>query len=749
MFFMIIPWFAFAQSMVEKNSSKLFKDIEDFSRAVGRSFGDEVTINTFATDGVHIVFWIIILACFVSSFWFLKELGRVSRRKKRNFPSLISNILPEAAAFVFSCGVAIYFLGYAYGGTAGNWMTLTLRAALSSFEMFLSKSNLIGIADNCKSDSLYMFFFAFFHASAVMISMAFAVTCFGKRIMDWMRGLVWCYSPSKPVLNVFWGFNEKSILLAKDIYTKTNGKERIVFIDLPQGDDDGRVGQSFSGILGLLSYKTNIAKQISDMKYLLLRSSMSLASIDTVNKEILQEMNIGKLDKFMKVAGTVNFFVFTNDEVLNLRSALNLLDSKIGKNIDCLYCSGRKTKVTSLQEECQKDGKLRLIDDSKESVMELAMRKNAGGGYYAHPINFVTVNTQLGYVDSSFTSLIIGFGTTGQDMLRFLYEFSAFPDSNGKKAPVKFFVCDSKVDETKGNLYQEIPALPHLEACGEIEFLPYNIGTNMFYEKILSIIEQLNYVVIATGDDSRNLHIAAMMYELALQHRILEFCNFKIFVRLYESENEYMFQKTIDAYTIGNIQIIEYFGGPRDIYTKQWIVDDEEGGLSDKFYKSYCSVSKSSYLPHRERRKKEIESENIKILGFRKLNRKLMQDRANCKHCYTKEVLLGLYNKAEIPELPKWPLQAGVISPKEQGYWNQKLMNASICEHLRWNASHVMMGYMPMSIEEVTVGCTCNEKTKKHLCIADWNDLPQKPDYKEYDYMVVLTTINLYYETKR
>lgn len=705
---------------------------------------------------VQFVFVAIILLCAISAFWLLKELVRLGTGKRKL--QLSSNgILPKTAWFVFVSGMAIYYVGYAYAGTADCVVTLVLRSALSAFEMFLSKSNLIGIAGNCKDDSIYMLCFAFFHAAAVAVSMIFAVTCFGKRLMDYGRGLIWKFILKKYHLNVFLGLNEKSILLAKDIYKKSMNKnseerefkERIVFVDWPQVQEENKTGQSFSGIMGLLTYKTNAAKQLSDIKYILLRSSMSPDAIDATHSEILREINLEKLERFMKRAEKTNFFILSNNEDANIHAAINLQACEAGRNASRIYCSARETKEVALLAESSQ-GKLQIIDDSKAAVMEFAMRKNEEGKCLAHPINFVEINHQLGCVETKkpFTAFIIGFGTTGQEALRFLYEFSAFADFHGKKTPVEFHVFDNRIDEIKGELYQEIPALPLLENFHEITLHPCNAGTLEFLNQLHGLIDNLNYVVVATGDDERNLHIATMIYEYALQHRQDGFNKFKILVRLYKSGSEYKFKKVIDTYGNNHFPAMEQFGSPNDIYTKEWVVDDAEKDKAVKFYKAYCQVAKEKYRPTEERQEHEVGKEPTPLLGYRRLNRVLMQDKANCKHCYTKEMLLGLHDMSASPELPSWPIKMETSNQAEKD-WRCRLLNVSICEHIRWNASHLMMGYLPMSVEEAkAISNSCNERTKKHLCITDWDKLPENPDYKEYDYMVVSTTIKQYFDKR-
>ena len=135
---------------------------------------------------------------------------------------------------------------------------------------------------------------------------------------------------------------------------------------------------------------------------------------------------------------------------------------------------------------------------------------------------------------------------------------------------------------------------------------------------------------------------------------------------------------------------------------------------------------------------------------MRKEYRKDMQNRANDKHRYTKEILLGLHDIADKPPIPTWPFKINKLDSSEENEWKTRLMNVSIGEHLRWNASHLMMGYLPMSAEETkNVSISCNERTKHHLCLVDWDKLPKgNTDYQKYDYIVVTTSIDLFYEDK-
>ena len=747
--FILKPSFAFAET--DDNNSDLFDKLYtwlngDFTWIGLREEVDRLFNGLFDINWIYLFFGIICLFFITTLFFFLKELVR---KESRSLATFLNDILPETAFLVFSSGMALYYLGYAYGGTGENALTLLLRSMLSSFEMFLSKSNLIGIAGNCRESQVYMFLFAFFHAFAVIVSMIFAVTCFGKRVKDMFRGFVWQYK-SKDNLHVFWGLNEKSILLAKNIYQQT--RERIVFVDFPQKEEENRNGQGFSGILGLLSYKINITKRIADVHYLLLRSPIPPSAPETKGENFLCVMNIRRLGKIIRKAKNINFYILTEDESSNLQAALNMLDSKVSEPINKVFCLAKENKVTALLTASTKN-KLRIIDDSKEAIVEFARRKSD----VVYPINYVDIDTRRGCVkpDKPFTALLIGFGKTGQETLRFLYEFSAFADSRGKKTPVRFHIFDSKLDTMKGDLYRDIPALPDLEDAEEITFYPCDTGTVLFNDKLHDLINSLNYVVIATGDDSRDLCIAATIYEYALQHRADGFEKFKILVRLYHTDNEDKFQKAIEAYADNHYPAIEYFGSPQHIYTKAWILDEEEEKKARQFSTAYEQASQRQLSAEQKENKndhkeKSILIEETKLLKMRKAYRKDKQNRANDKHRYTKEILLGLHDIADKPSIPTWPFKIEKLDSPEEHEWKTRLMNVSIGEHLRWNASHLMMGYLPMSAEEAkNAPNSCNERTKHHLCLVDWDKLPKEnTDYQKYDYIVVATSIDLHYESK-
>lgn len=663
--------------------------------------------------------------------WLKKDSNGWISRKNKAFTTL--------AVGVFVCGVAIYYIGYDYDGTGEDMVTLLLRSVLSSFEMFLSKSNLIGIADNCKGDEVYMLCFAIIHTAALAISTLFAVLCFGKRIQYWCRGIKWRFIGSSAVTNVFWGFNERSFVLAHDIANNSTTKERFIFVDFPLHEESPSKGQSFSGILGLFSYKINALRQMSGLRNsIMMRSSLRPSSVQNINTDFFDAMNIYRLKQILDKSKEIRFFILTDDEDANLKAALNMLNHNVCENKKFkIYCSARKTKLNRLIEET-KDERLKFIDDSRTSITQLKMDHDKG----RHPIDYVDIDKERGVVTSEFRALIVGFGTTGQDALRFLYEFSAFTGIDQKKSPVQLHVVDCNMDQLKGRFYQEVPGMSMLEGK-EIFLHNLNFNSMEFNQFLDANINDLNYVIIATGNDEQNIELASAIMERVFSQRKEKAHHLKVFVRMYSEANRIKFNSAINVYAQfcekENYLPLEFFGDTKTLYTRDVIIDNRYEQQAKEFYKAYCKATSSSDSWEERAR---AEKEKDKIYGMRSLRRKEGQDKANCQHCYTKQRLLNLENRNEPLELPEWTDEESILDHEgaTENPWLVRLYNVAICEHLRWNASHLMMGYVPMTPDvKKHIDSTCDERTKQHTFIVDWNQLPCGT--QGYDYCVVKTTV--------
>lgn len=677
-------------------------------------------------------------------------------------------------SLVFTCffgGTIIYYFGYDYAGTDKNSFTLLLRSVLSSFEMFLSKSNLIGIADNCKNSHWYMLAFAIVHALAVVLSAMFAVACFWKRVRYWGRSIIWRYGLTNKTTYVFWGLSERNYMLARDVYKNRKGRERIVFVDFPDEKDENDKSQGFSGLIGLLSFKLKVIRQLNDIKYILYRSSGRPSELSDKANDFFDELDLMQLKRILKNSQHRKHFVFTDNESSNLRAAINMLRLDEFSEETIIYCAVRKTRFTTQLVE-QSTGKLVVVDDSRIAVTALKKREVE----HSAPIEYVKVDKENAAATSVFTAMIIGFGTTGQDALKFLYEFSALPDEHGNKQNVRIDVIDTKMDILEGDFRQQVPAIDYIKVNGkpleydkmhygimrrEVALRKMDVGSDKFYELLSEMVDSLNYVVIATGDDDRNLSIASYLIGFMVQNRRIDHNRFRVFVRLYNetNRNKYdtakdVFNKMCDDYknhdlNKSNSEFFNnpfvFFGNPKSLYTKSIIIDNGLEKDARKFYKEYCHVvdDKTTWEERRGKAKTAYD--------YRALYRKEGQDKANCMHRYTKERLLGIDEHCnDVDCCNEW---TDVLAENDndnamQKQWKNCLIQASICEHLRWNAAHLMLGYIPMSSEKAKkCESSADEQRKEHKYLVHWNQLDV--DTQKWDYGVVKTTIKLKNEEEK
>ncbi len=693
---------------------------------------------------------LIISLCFLT--WSLWNRVRYSNYANKN---IYSRRLFQWWAFsTFASGFLVYFIGFNFDGTRSSTFVYVLRPLISALEMFLSKSDLIAVYDGCKSNPYYMTIFAITHASAVAVSACFAISCLGKRIQQKTRKFYWRLQSKKGrTINIFFGLNEQSFLLAKSIYSNDKNLDRIIFIDYPDENKDYAHRLTFGHIFGLFSYKSKQLSKINDIKYLLFNASFNPATIKNVSDiSVYPEFNY--IMKLYKKDNTIRMFFLSDDEDTNVKSMLNILQCKeLNKPNIKTYCRSRHNCVNdTLEIQSALKAQVSIIDDSQYSIISLKTAissQNDIRKYVAHPINFVDIDSNNSCVKSDFNAMIIGFGTTGQDALRFIYEFSAFPNKDGEKSTIHCDIYDSYMSQIKANIINEIPFL----ATPQKEISLHNIDTNSIelWNRLKESIDSLNYVVIATGDDDRNITIATQLYEFAYQYR-KNFDKFHIFVRIYKLENELHLEHLRDYYkTNNNTDAITIFGYMKDIYSKEQIIENSLLKSSKTFYENYRNAYNDIFKDEPITENWDTRHNNWTVgcnnlmLGYRSLRRKENQDLSNCLHYHTKKSLLG---NIKLPSpLPDFPFKQDNNTTETDKNLFNRLTNLSICEHLRWNASHLMMGYIEMPEEnKATEKKSCNEATKQHKYITDWKNLDT--GIQRYDYIVVKTTINNYFNAK-
>lgn len=642
------------------------------------------------------------------------------------------------AATTFVAGYLLYLVGFFWEGTSRSLTALLFRPFLSSLEMFVSHSDLLEVDEHCKDNPIYMALFALTHFSAVAVSASFAINCFWRRIIFWIRRKMWTLFPSSRTVNIFFGVDERSLMTARDLYEHSvgNAKERIVFIDMPGEEHHEAQRMSFSHIFGLFSYKTEQVQRMTGLKSILMHSASLPHRMEHANRNALDSLELQALRPIMRHASCVRLFFLSRNGKDNVKAVLNVLQDRVFVNIrPVVYCQAQSTPVnrsvyavTCAEVHLVHEGQLAA------NALKLMRDDNDPHAYKAHPIRFVETNKRLGCVTSTFTSLTIGFGETGQNAFRFLYEFSAFAGADGQQSPARHFIVDRRMNELGASFCRRTPAL-RTAAGKDVTFIQEDIHTQAFWDRLGSLIDSLNYVVIAPGDDESGLALAVDIWQYAVRHRKDGTNRLGIFVRSYDAENETQLMQ-IAKHSKG---VITPFGTTAELYSKRTIVDNELRAMARLFYTNYNrTLGLTNGCTWEERRAQSLEATDAATAALRRqsLYRKEFQDMENSLHRYTKRMLTDeAYLKEPLPRPEEFS-----FAPSQDAR-HACLVNLSIGEHLRWNASHYMLGYTGMTEEEqraLPPDTSCDEKNKKHKCLTDWKNLSE--ELKRLDYSVVYTT---------
>lgn len=385
------------------------------------------------------------------------------------------------AGVIWLVGVVLYFMGYNHSGSENNVVALFLRSTLSSMEMFATHSDLKLVNETLQGNGWYMTVFAITHFLAVIISAIFIVRLCGIRVLSWIKLQVWRWCGIKE-LHIFFGVNENSMLVAKNIRDNdattddqvevADKNVRIIFVNLPCNSQSQSSRLSFSRFF--LSSNEDVEKyyaEIDNLDALLTNANCSFKDqslTDSAEKDLFSKLGIsscGKLiEKTLRCEKKLKLYFLSDDEEVNTCAILRLKNHEImaKDNVKC-YCHARNNAVNRLRGELV--GRLQMVDSSTLSIQEL--KKNE----MHHPVNYVKINDNA-TVDE-FTGMVIGFGETGRDAFRFLWEYASFVKSiengNIEETPKTFYLVDKDLSLHQADFMVGTPALEDEQTIAALE----------------------------------------------------------------------------------------------------------------------------------------------------------------------------------------------------------------------------------------------------------------------------------------
>ena len=456
------------------------------------------------------------------------------------------------------------------------------------------------------------------------------------------------------------------------------------------------------------------------------------------------------------------------------------------------YCHARYNSVHRVIEDelLAENIEVKVIDSSHINV-ELLKRK-----VELQPVSFVNIEKDA-TVSSPFHSLVVGFSEVGRDTVSFLYEFGAFVKSGStndevERSDFQCHVVDKDMAHLAGlfvaNTPAIQPAMPFMDG-GEspkslITLHHLDCLSVNFYQKLEGWIkDNLNYVVICTENDELNISLAVRIFKLAIRYReTME--NFCILVRVHHDDNGHIrriaehynrlwaaelqsidkkkktHQKTVSVEA--QIQMPIYlFGLDKDTYTYDNIISDkleEEAKRYKAMYDASINALKRQ-SGHKEETAPTWENEHKDLMqlteeykgysptysGITRLRRIQSQNMANCFHTQTKQKLaykaLGEKDYAVLAEYQLFRKENEITySWKESAIPNNSIIRVldvlAQTEHLRWNASHELLGYRNEGGEEHK-----DEAKLQHGCLKTWQEL--STIVQSYDYNMVDVSLGI------
>lgn len=698
-------------------------------------------------------------------------------------------LLAKTMVWIWTCGWVIYFVAIGVSMQPHVGAEVLLRSAIASLDLFLMDID-SNILDAIQGHDVLKGMIACASFAAVVCTAILILSLVLSRLMAYLHVQHITVDNKHNHLYVFFGLNDASKLLANDICAN-DSQSVIVFVENNQnGENEQREDQtdSWKNIINMLILRRKTFTDTKeDERHALAIASCMVSSLEEDTNDVWGNVGLDTVKKLLKMLATTNdgelhIFFLSEDRDTNVRSSAIMAKDKL---VGCssyktnIYCHARRNGINRIIEDMGLEDENRIeikILDSSHLAME-HLKRNAKN----HPVNFVKIQKlgeeNLGTVSSKFVSMVMGFGETGQEAVEFLYEYGAFVDKDSteqdsKRSPFCCHVLDKDMAKLEGHFVSGIPAV-HCQKSNEhnkdnalIKFYPFDYRSDEFFTEVLDkIANELNYVVVAIGDDELNMTVAVEILRYVRKKRdTLD--NFSIYVRAYEKGTFKHLNEIAEHYNLrlgkneeDMVEKIILFGQNEQIYTYELVVKDKYQEEGIEYYETYRSLQidpDNDEGPWKVRHQNNMKpnGKTTKWERMSKIRRKESQDRSNALHAHTKIMLLEKAIQEEnardfaIRALAQREGQKSTLGyPLLTVEENKLMLNLAKCEHLRWNAAHEMLGYVNND-----GGHECDELRKRHNCLKPWQDLDAESDavdyiddYKVFDFGVVETSFKLKY----
>ena len=711
-------------------------------------------------------------------------------------------------AWIF--GFAVYDVGM----NTGNPLSLLANApmaVLHAFGMFVMDSDVSEIQNEFHNSTAFMGLFSLSHFLAACVSLMFVIKHFGFNIIAGLRMFFAAFmSRKKDEAYVFWGMNNATYNLAESI--KTHCADKSYRIIIVRTNSDKETPTDKNGMERLFNFLALRNKDLDRLKELECLTTNTFGNLTTLNStqnegglfDILRKgLNMRQLCRIIKskTRKDIHWFFLSDDEVANIKSVANLKTDKTindiiskqgseGKRV-IMYCHTRNNSIHRVIEQDRpvEGVEVKVVDSSHLCVDLLKYHQEY------HPVNYVEVEDDA-TVSSTFNSLVVGFGQVGMDVVRFLYEFGAFvkkgsTDNNVQRSGFVCNVVDKDMPDLAGQFVANAP-----EVSCALSFKPgwqdksplialhhADCQSTDFYERLNGWIKDLNYAVVATGDDELNISLGVRLLRMAIRYKD-NMNHFRVLVRVRDDEDGHIgriarFYNRLwkaeqkkdfndDLKRQKNVKSdeevdepITLFGTLRELYQYDYIVSEEVKSQAKKFKERYDESIRELQIQSKTEVYNVVSWDDEyklymqidgEFAGFSptysnvmKLRRMQSQNFENCYHVLTKQRLamcaLGADEYALLTDHQLFRKNNEITYQWKSNLQSKDkiikvLDTLAQTEHLRWNSSHEILGYMNKGDESFK-----DEARLQHGCLKNWQDLT--PRVQSYDYNVVDVSLDI------
>lgn len=555
-------------------------------------------VPNFPVSVSTMILWAVFLL--VAGLAFVQFLLHLNRKGHRKIIGLVFSLLLIA-------GTAIHVVLLARSGhtvTDGNWIQLALVSMVAGLEMFIGHTVVFDdiIAAVIFREPLLMMAYITIFVLILLFTLSMVVLIMPRRLRDrtWLR--INAFKASRNRKNhIFLGLGPYSKLLAKAVLQEGkagSGKDlgEVIFVEFPSADahhSELSIGELVSSIFGHKKELT-LEEELGSEHFVLLKGHMPSGE----NGNFCHSIGLDKLGKWLQNPRT-SLYILNQDEQENFE-LLRALAEDTGVRAKGFFYTHEPDSFYTLFAHMGK--RLRVLNSHYMSFMQIKLRRPE-----VLPVNYVDLATDengepLGYVKDGLKSMIVGFGESGQEALRYLLEFGSFIGKDFCTAPSSITICDDNMEQNRGHFLHLAPAL---KQDPRLHWHQQSAGTDAFWEHYDQLLDQgLRYMVVAMDKGNKNVSLAIHLLQRAAQKGI-DLSKLIILVRVWKSDShiEHLINYYNQSYAPENVRVIRIYGRMETIWKPDVISGRSLKQTAIRFSEAFqrASVNGESWDQRRER----------------------------------------------------------------------------------------------------------------------------------------------------